>query len=540
MKFLRIFLLLPAMLVLVACATTGADQVHPLKSTRQLLAEAGTLAGNEEFIRQLRDARTWVPYRRLTEDPIEVGKNAKIPIQHEQVKILGPSREDALRSLALKVWLIEQAQHTVDMVYFIFTQDLVGQALTGALCNAVQRGVDVRVMVDSIGSLNFVRKELMALESCADNAGFMRTIDGQLTPYRARVQVVLFNSPVKTISWANRRSHDKLMVVDGAFPGEAVVMTGGRNVSLSYYGVNADGSENTGTYQDLEVLIKSGAQDGFEEWTVGNTSGIYFSLLFLHENNNRLRPVYYADPDDDSFLEDDPYLPERKRAQQNLARMKSLPGISEMLADMPEYMRTGFRDSQVRLAHEFANLVNDDVITETEANQEDNPNSVMVLLGRLGDSLEPGSALRVVSPYIFVPRYYDKEGNVIEDGALDAHQWLSEHPENRIEVVTNSVLTSDNFLAQSIIDMDVGPRLFLTPEMEEAWLSSLEEGEFNPALVESEEWQRLINHPQLFLYQTGKLDAALLGKGDEHYGKLHAKFLIGGDIGFVGTANFDY
>ena len=102
------------------------------------------------------------------------------------------------------------------------------------------------------------------------------------------------------------------------------------------------------------------------------------------------------------------------------------------------------------------------------------------------------------------------------------------------------MLTSDNFLAQSIIDMDVGPRLFLTPEMEEAWLSSLEEGEFNPAVVESEEWQRLINHPQLFLYQTGKLDAALLGQGDEHYGKLHAKFLIGGDIGFVGTANFDY
>lgn len=540
MKLLRIFLLLPVILVLVACATTGADQTHPLKSTRQLLAEASTLAGNEEFIRLLRDARTWVPHGQLTEDPIEVGKNAKIPVQHEQVKILGPSREDALRSLALKVWLIEQAQHTVDMVYFIFTQDLAGQAVTGALCNAVQRGVDVRVMMDSIGTLNFVRKELMALESCADKAGFMRTIDGQLTPYRARVQVVLFNSPVKTIAWANRRSHDKLMVVDGAFPGEAVVMTGGRNISLSYYGVNADGSENTGTYQDLEVLIKSGAQDSFDEWTVGNVSGIYFSLLFLHEYNNRLRPVYYTDPEDDSFLEDDPYLPERNRAQQNLTRMKSLPGIREMLADMPEYMRTGFRDSQVLLAHEFANLVNDDVVTETEANQEDNPNSVMVLLGRLGDNLEPGSAMRVVSPYIFIARYYDKDGNVIEDGALEAHQWLSEHPENRIEVVTNSVLTSDNFLAQSIIDMDVGPRLFLTPEMEEAWLSSLDESEFNPAVVESEEWQRLINHPQLFLYQIGKLDAALLGEGDEYYGKLHAKFLIGGDIAFVGTANFDY
>jgi len=73
--------------------------------------------------------------------------------------------------------------------------------------------------------------------------------------------------------------------------------------------------------------------------------------------------------------------------------------------------------------------------------------------------------------------------------------------------------------------MDVGPRLLLTPELEEVWLSGLEKGEFNPEVVESEEWQRLIDHPQIFLYQTGKLDAALLGKGDEYCGKLQQSFL---------------
>jgi phosphatidylserine/phosphatidylglycerophosphate/cardiolipin synthase-like enzyme len=540
MNLLRIFLLLPVIMVLAACATPGADQTYPLKSTRQLLDEASTLAGNEEFIRQLRNARTWVPHSQLTENPIEIGKNAKIPVQHEQVKVLGPTREDALRSLALKVWLIEHAQHTIDMVYFIFTQDLAGQAIVGALCDAVQRGVDVRVTVDSIGSLSFYHTEMMALESCADKAGFMRTIDGQLTPYKARVEVVLFNSPVRTLAWANRRSHDKLMVVDGAFPGEAVVMTGGRNVSLSYYGINADGSENTHTYQDLEIVIKSGDNDSYDEWTVGNVAGIYFSLLFLHENNNRLRPVYYEDPDDDSFLEDDPYLRERNKAEKNLARLKSLPAIAAMMEDMPEYMNNGFRDSEVLLAHEFANLTNEDVVTEAESKDEKNPNSVMALLGKLGDSLQPGTALRVVSPYIFVARYYDKEGNVVEDGVLDAHIWLREHPENRIEIVTNSVLTSDNFLAQSIIDMDLGPRVLLTPELEEKWVASLEEGELNPALVESEEWKRQVNNPQIFIYEIGRLDSAVLGQGDEHYGKLHAKFVIGGDVGFVGTANFDY
>ena len=48
-------------------------------------------------------------------------------------------------------------------------------------------------------------------------------------------------------SWMNRRSHDKLLVVDGVFPGKAMVITGGRNISLSYYGLKADGSTPTPT-----------------------------------------------------------------------------------------------------------------------------------------------------------------------------------------------------------------------------------------------------------------------------------------------------
>ena len=119
-------------------------------------------------------------------------------------------------------------------------------------------------------------------------------------------------------------------------------------------------------------------------------------------------------------------------------------------------------------------------------------------------------------------------------------QWLGEHPDNKVEIVTNSVLTSDNFMAQAMIDMDMGPRLLLTPELEAAWLSSLKGGELNEAVVASEAWQKSVNHPQLFIYQTGKLDAATLGKGSVEYGKLHAKFFMGHNAGFVGTANFDY
>lgn len=512
----------------------------PLAAAKQLIDNASTNEGNTEFIGQLYESRTWVPHGRLLEDPVELGKNARIPVQHEAIKVLGPSQDDALRSLALKIWMIENAEHTVDVVYYIFTTDLVGQAVLGALCNAVKRGVDVRIMVDAIGSHSFSHAGLRALESCAGDAGYMRNADGQLTPYKARVQVAVINALTSGFSWINRRSHDKLMVADGAFPSKAAVVTGGRNISLSYYGIKGDGAPDPNAYRDLEILLRPGFQDSFDKPTVGNVSEIYFSLLFLHKGNRPVKAIYRDNPEDYVFLTSDPYAGERQRAQQSLEKIKGFPQVEQRLADTHQYASSGFHDAEVRLAHELANLTNRRVVTNTEQNKADNPNSIMHLLGMLGDDLVTEGSLRIVSPYMFVARYYDEEGNVVEDGVADIHQWLREHPLNRIELITNSVLTSDNFMAQSIIDMDLGPRLLLTREMEEAWASSLEQGELNPELVESEEWKELVNHPQIFIYQTGKLDASALGQGDQEYGKLHAKFLMGEELGFVGTANFDY
>ena len=539
MPISRLLPLLLLVSLLAACATPGGNQVYPLESTRQLIDEASANAGNDEYIRQLLDSRSWVNYKHLHEDPIEIGKRANIPVQNEEVKIIGPSQEDSLRSLVLKLWMIENAQHTIDVVYYIFKYDAVGQAMLGALCNAVQRGVDVRIMVDSVGSIDSSHTGLMALETCAENAGYVRNVAGEETQYRARVQVVIFNALTSMSSWANRRSHDKLLVADGAFPGKAIVITGGRNISLSYYGIKADGSDDPTAYRDLEILIKSRESDTFSKPTVGDTSTIYYSLLFLHKGNKRLRPGEFSDAED--FTEvTDPYRTERELARQDLEDLKQVPAVNRAMAEMPEYMNTGFQAAEVLLAHELGNLTNRNVVTEVERNLADNPNSIMSILEEHGDKVLGDGTIRIVSPYMFIARYFDADGNLIHDGAVGMHQWLSEHPDNRIEIITNSVLTSDNFMAQAMIDMDVGPRLLLTPELEKAWLSSYKKGELNEAVAGSDEWQRQVNHPQLFIYETGRLDAATLGNGSVQYGKLHAKFFLGEEVGFVGTANFDY
>ena len=134
---LKYLLLLTLGLMLGACSIPRtAPPMDPLWANQLLIDNAAHYAGNEKYMRLLYESRTWVPAHALSEDTVELGKRAQIPVQHASAKILGPSYEDALRSLALKIWMIEQAEHTVDVVSYIFKQDLAGQAILGALCNA--------------------------------------------------------------------------------------------------------------------------------------------------------------------------------------------------------------------------------------------------------------------------------------------------------------------------------------------------------------------------------------------------------------------
>lgn len=482
--------------------------------------------------------RTWLPKRKQNRfDPIRYGEEVQVPIEHARAKVLGPTHEDAMISLAAKIWLIENAKHTIDATYYIFKRDPVGYALLGALSNAVKRGVDVRIMADSLGSFHPGHSELRAPETCAGEAGFMRNAEGDLTTNKARVQPVIFNAITKFNF--NRRSHDKLLVVDGQFPAAAAVMTGGRNISLDYYGITKGGSPDPGAFRDLEILLRPGnPEDG--GMTVGAVSEAYYTLLFLHHGNKRIRPL--AGAKEGSFF--DLYAHERNKGQHYLAFLKGLPEIQARLADMPRYMSEGFHDSEVRLAHQLGNLTASNVTTRTKENIDRNPNSILYLINKITaqakEEEELSGTLRIVSPYLFIGQYYDKAGNLVYDGAQDIRALLRDHPNLRIEVITNSALTSDNFFTQAIIDMEMVPRVLLTPELQKAWRSGLKHGEFNPAVVESGEWRKLADHPQLFIYETGKLDSIEIGKGTTYYGKLHAKYIVGNERGFIGTSNFDY
>jgi putative cardiolipin synthase len=517
-------------LALGACATytIPADKCPP--DTQQLENCPPPGAIKDSRTAALQSYTAWRKPSELPFDPIKLGQQAKVPIQSALVKSLGPEDIDALNSIAAKIWMIENAEHSIDMMYYIYTPDLIGKALMGALCDAVARGVDVRFMVDSLGSFLLGAGDLRALESCEVDAGFMLSQEGKTTVYKARVQTIIFNALSKLRTSPNRRSHDKLLIVDGYFPDKAAIITGGRNISLSYYGVTKDGAPYPQTFRDAEILIKTGPAYKNEKYSVGELSELYYSLLFYFRGNKRIRVSALANPRPH-------YASKRRDFRSSLNKLKNFPLIKARLDEMPEYFNSGFFESDVRLAHELGNLVNKKVVRNALENAALNPNSITGILNRAND--KSNKTLRFVSPYIFLARYTDKSGKVVKDDAANIHKWLAADPERRVEIVTNSVMTSDNGGTQAVIDMDVAPRLLFSEELQKEWLGSAKQTELNLELLSSDEWVEMVNHPQLTIYQSGRLDSTMLG-GNTVYPKMHAKYIVTDNYGFVGTANFDY
>ncbi len=179
MKIAPKYLAIALALLLAGCGTSGPVRQASCDESNQgslHCPSAGAITDPE--IEQIFQQRTWLSYQALDVDPIELGKAVEIPVQQARAKVVGISQEDALNSLAAKLWMIENAEHTLDLVYYIYRNDLIGQALLGALCDAVIRGVDVRFMVDSTGSIALPRAELRSLASCSAQAGFMKNDQG--------------------------------------------------------------------------------------------------------------------------------------------------------------------------------------------------------------------------------------------------------------------------------------------------------------------------------------------------------------------------
>lgn len=144
--------------------------------------------------------------------------------------------EDKFRQL---IEDIKKAKKYIHVEYYIFKNDILGNAIIDELTKKAKSGLEVRLLVDSMGSRKLRKKELKEYI----NAGgkFSIFFPGILPHINTRI---------------NYRNHRKIVVIDGIFG-----YVGGFNVGKEY--INKD--PEIGFWRDTHVRIQGEAVDYLNE-----------------------------------------------------------------------------------------------------------------------------------------------------------------------------------------------------------------------------------------------------------------------------------
>lgn len=139
--------------------------------------------------------------------------------------------------------LIEGAERTIDVQYFIIEPDAFGMSLLGLLAEKARAGVKVRLMVDSRGTPGLTRALL--------GADWLQEVK------RAGADVRIYNRIESNVAdavasgdlrYVTASNHDKLIIVD-----RRLAITGGRNISRDYL---SDPRDLPTAYTDMDIYME--------------------------------------------------------------------------------------------------------------------------------------------------------------------------------------------------------------------------------------------------------------------------------------------
>jgi cardiolipin synthase C len=130
----------------------------------------------------------------------------------------------------LRLEMINSAQRTLDLQYYIFRGDESGRLLTEALARAADRGVRVRVLVDD-GETVPGDEQLLGL--VGHGAVEIRVFNPWA--YRGHSKFIRGGEFLLQHSRLDYRMHNKLFVADGS-----VALVGGRNIGDQYFQIDPE------------------------------------------------------------------------------------------------------------------------------------------------------------------------------------------------------------------------------------------------------------------------------------------------------------
>lgn len=177
---------------------------------------------------------------------------------------------------------IDAARHHVHIEYYIFNPDEAGTRIRDALVRRAQAGVEVRMVIDGVGSYAASDKFLAPLRAAGAQVAFFNSV----APSRIRLRL------------ANFRTHRKIVVIDGV-----VGFTGGMNVTREHAPMYAGPAAWRDTHLKLEGTAVRALQAVFlEDWhyAYGSAPG-GDAYVGRSGDGDRLVQVLASGPDRDAF-----------------------------------------------------------------------------------------------------------------------------------------------------------------------------------------------------------------------------------------------
>ncbi|MEV5603107.1 phospholipase D-like domain-containing protein [Streptomyces sp. NPDC052299] len=158
---------------------------------------------------------------------------------------------------------IRRAEHTVDMMTFVYWRGDIAREFAVTLAERARAGVRVRLLLDGFGSRLIEKDQLRAMEAAGVQVAWFRK--------------PLYLSPLKQ----NHRCHRKVLVVD-----EETAYTGGVGIAEEWCG----DARNENEWRDTHVRVRGPAVDGLAAAFAQNWAECHDELFDARDRFRHIPP----------------------------------------------------------------------------------------------------------------------------------------------------------------------------------------------------------------------------------------------------------
>ncbi len=347
-------------------------------------------------------------------------------------------------ALAAKLLAIRQAKFTIDIAVYQLPKDETGYLFLNELHKAAERGVRIRLLVDSVGSLSFSHTELeYLLRGFSKNRPEIKLANLMFHPKPAYARLMsMLRGETSFKNWiqsGNNRVHEKILLVD-AGTSDSIGIFGSANMSNDATGL---GDRNQSPTKEIEAIIRPSADSKMTPVDLEFTS--YFESLYDYIGNHRL---WDRSPDIFDFS--------GKRMQKKysnaIAQANETLDLQNHIEKMKQadFLNKNLSPSDFELVHELPNLIRKtNVFTMKWFRWGKRQNESSVVRSLSKRMLNAQRRIEIVSPYFLIT----------QSDIRKIERLMLKKPDLEFYVYINSFTNIDHKASCAAFEEFVGPKL---------------------------------------------------------------------------------